>query len=431
MTSFQTKKLFLFALISLSSAFVIYAILASTIDDPMLLAKMKQGLFGLAALLVFVDWIFEIFSWRQHRENSHYEIQKITTDFGRKQEMATNERDRLATVFHTMQEGVVVLNEVGEITLFNPAMAKILSFNEEDLGCSLLEIIRNADLQLLVERALRGEERVAEELRMFLGEERYFQTQATPLRNHDEITGIVLVIYEITQLRQLERARRDFVANVSHELKTPLTSIQGFVETLIDSDLKDKEQTRKFLGILETNTRRLNRLVKELLRLSQIEAQQYILHPEAIKILDLFEELKKLHQAAADKKEMMVETKIIPAEALVDADKNALLQILSNLLDNAIKYSPKKSKISLSYRLGELGGEFTVTDQGIGIPQANLHRVFERFYRVDRSRSREEGGTGLGLAIAKHLIQLLEGEIWVESEEGKGSRFVFRLPSHP
>jgi two-component system phosphate regulon sensor histidine kinase PhoR len=172
----------------------------------------------------------------------------------------------------------------------------------------------------------------------------------------------------------------------------------------------------------------LNRLVKELLRLSQLEANQYILHPEEIRVSDLFEELGKLYHSSALKKQINLQTKIDPADANIFADKNGVLQILSNLLSNAIKYSPKGSKIDLIYEATEDQGMFEVKDTGVGISPSQLERIFERFYRVDRSRSREEGGTGLGLAIVKHLVQLLGGEIQVESEEGVGSKFVFRIP---
>jgi two-component system phosphate regulon sensor histidine kinase PhoR len=250
--------------------------------------------------------------------------------------------------------------------------------------------------------------------------------QATPFTGRTEALGAILVMYDISNLRRLERVRRDFVANVSHELKTPLTSIQGYVETLLDAP--NEEQARGFLSVIDSNARRLSKLVEDLLRLSEIESQQFVLRPETFKVQELFAEILDLHDALLKKKGMWVEVSVQPENFSLHADRMALTHILNNLLENAIKYGAPNTAISLACTLqGSVAG-FSIQDRGIGIAKSHLERIFERFYRIDKSRSRQEGSTGLGLAIVKHLVQLLGGEIEVESTEELGSTFRFSIP---
>ncbi|MCE9626062.1 MAG: GHKL domain-containing protein, partial [Deltaproteobacteria bacterium] len=274
----------------------------------------------------------------------------------------------------------------------------------------------------------RGQQVEKRELRVLReGQERFLMVQATPFSGQAEPLGAIIVMYDITNLRRLERVRRDFVANVSHELKTPLTSIQGYVETLLDAP-GNNEQAKNFLGIIDSNTKRLGKLVEDLLRLSEIESQQFVLRPENFKAPELFGEIVDLHDALLKKKGMWVEVSVEPENLSLYADRLALTHILNNLLENAIKYGKTGTPILLSCRIEGGSACFEVQDQGIGIAQSHLERVFERFYRVDKSRTRQEGSTGLGLAIVKHLVQLLGGEIEVESQEERGSTFRFRVP---
>ncbi|MCC6272334.1 MAG: PAS domain S-box protein [Deltaproteobacteria bacterium] len=339
------------------------------------------------------------------------------------------ERNRLKAILYTMQEGVIVLNADGNIALFNPAMRRLFGLDESALGKPPIEVIRNADLQGIVDQSLAGQAVESRELRVIQGgQERLLMAQATPFSDKSQPLGAILVMYDVTDLRRLERVRRDFVANVSHELKTPLTSIQGYVETLLDSP-GDAEQARNFLSVIDANARRLGKLIEDLLRLSEIESQAFVLRPEVFSAAEWIGEVVALHEGLLKRKDMRVEVSVAPEGLSLRTDRMALTHILGNLLENAVKYGKPGTAVRMTCRSEGGAVRFSVQDEGIGIAPAHLERIFERFYRVDRSRSRQEGGTGLGLAIVKHLVQLLGGEVRVESVEGAGSTFLFSVPN--
>lgn len=339
------------------------------------------------------------------------------------------ERNRLKTVLDSMQEGVIVLDSQGSIALFNPTMRQLFNLEERHIGSQPIEVIRNADLQSIVDQALSGEVVAKRELRISqAGGERFLMVQATSFAEGTLARGAIVVMYDITNLRRLERVRRDFVANVSHELKTPLTSIGGYVEVLLDGAWSDGEQARNFLSIIDANTRRLGKIVEDLLRLSEIESQAFVLKAENFRVQDLFAEVSDLHDSLLKKKGMSLEVKIEPENLGLYADRNALLHVLNNLVENAIKYGYSETPIRLECVADGMAADFRIQDRGIGIAKPHLERIFERFYRVDKARSKQEGGTGLGLAIVKHLVQLMGGEIEVQSSLEVGSTFRFRVP---
>jgi len=249
----------------------------------------------------------------------------------------------------------------------------------------------------------------------------------TPVQSGETI-GAVLVLHDITDLRKLERVRRDFIANISHELKTPLTAIQGFAETLLSGAMDDAQNRRRFLEIILEHSRRLARLTDDLLMLSKIEADRLELEIRPIPIGTWIESCLETARLRAGEKKIEVTAEIPANLPEVAADRRRLAEVLQNLLDNAVQYTLPGGKIIL--RAEVAGGEviLTVADTGIGIPRADQPRIFERFYRVDVARSREAGGTGLGLSIAKHLIEAQGGRIWVESEVGRGSQFHISVP---
>ncbi len=342
----------------------------------------------------------------------------------------TRERNQLQAILDTMQEGVIFLDSAGNIALMNPAAGKFLGIDRLAWGRPPIEVIRNPDLQESFDEALSGGEVKNREIRILRGaHEVFLLVQATSLSGIQGGKGAILAFIDITHLKRLERIRQDFVENVSHELKTPLTSIQGYVETLIDGGFQDSNQARNFLGIIENNARRLSKLVEDLLRLSEIESQKFVLHQEEIDIADLFSEIAALHEVKLKKKGM--EVVFSPDLEKFSSDRNVLVDILGNLLDNAIKYGNPKTAVRLASEKSGKHVRFSVRDEGIGIEASQQGRIFERFYRVDKSRSRQEGGTGLGLSIVKHLVQQLEGEVWVESEYGEGTTFFFILPLEP
>jgi two-component system phosphate regulon sensor histidine kinase PhoR len=291
----------------------------------------------------------------------------------------------------------------------------------------LLEVVRQTELIEAVRRVLAGEPRVEAEIATGTLRQHYFAATVASVRA-GETSGAVIVLHDITELRKLERIRRDFVANVSHEFRTPLTAIQGFTETLLAGAMDDPQNRLRFLGIILEHSRRLARLTEDLLKLSQMDADRLELEVRRVSVSVLVESCYETARHRAAEKELNLSLDLPPGIPDVSGDARRLQEVLQNLLDNANQYTLPGGKITLSVRRRAEEVIFTVTDTGIGIPQADQPRIFERFYRVDAARSREAGGTGLGLAIARHLIEVHGGRIWVESELGVGSKFHFSVP---
>ena len=340
----------------------------------------------------------------------------------------TEERNLSAAILGSMVEGVAVVNAGERLVFANPGFASILGLDVPPVaGSSLLEVVRQTELIGAVRRVLAGEPRVEAEIVTGTLRQHYFAATVAAVRA-GETSGAVIVLHDITDLRKLERVRRDFVANVSHEFRTPLTAIQGFAETLIGGAIDDPQNRGRFLAIILEHSRRLARLTEDLLRLSQMDAEQMELEIRAVSVPLLIESCYETAQRRASEKGLTLSLNLPSQLPDVAADNRRLQEVLQNLLDNAIQYTLPGGKIVLS---AETHGDeviFTVADTGIGIPQADQPRIFERFYRVDVARSREAGGTGLGLSISKHLVEAHGGRIWVESEVGVGSKFHFAVP---
>ena len=340
----------------------------------------------------------------------------------------TEERNLSAAILGSMVEGVAVVNGSERLVFANPGFASILGLDVPPVaGSSLLEVVRQTELIGAVRRVLAGEPRVEAEIITGTLRQHYFAATVASVRA-GETSGAVIVLHDITDLRKLERVRRDFVANVSHEFRTPLTAIQGFAETLIGGAIDDPQNRGRFLAIILEHSRRLARLTEDLLRLSQMDAEQLELEIRAVSVSQLIESCYETAQRRAAEKDLSLSLNVPSQLPEIAADNRRLQEVLQNLLDNAIQYTLPGGKIVLS---AEARGDeviFTVADTGIGIPQADQPRIFERFYRVDVARSREAGGTGLGLSISKHLVEAQGGRIWVESEVGVGSKFHFAVP---
>ena len=340
----------------------------------------------------------------------------------------TEERNLSAAILGSMVEGVAVVNGAERLVFANPGFASILGLDVPPVaGSALLEVVRQTELIEAVRRVLVGEPRVEAEIVTGTLRQHYFAATVASVRA-GETSGAVIVLHDITELRKLERVRRDFVANVSHEFRTPLTAIQGFAETLIGGAIDDPQNRGRFLAIILEHSRRLARLTEDLLRLSQMDAEQLELEIRAVSVPQLIESCYETAQRRAAEKGLTLSLNLPSHLPDVAADNRRLQEVLQNLLDNAIQYTLPGGKIVLS---AEMRGDevvFTVADTGIGIPQADQPRIFERFYRVDVARSREAGGTGLGLSISKHLVEAQGGRIWVHSEVGVGSKFHFAVP---
>ena len=338
------------------------------------------------------------------------------------------QNQKLSAIFNSMIEGVIVLDKEGRIVSINPTVEKIFGVLNGDIeGKVFLEAVRNVDIAEVISMIFKNGKPVSEEIVLIYPVRRIFEVNATPIFDNEEISGCLVVIHDITEIRKLEKVRSDFVANVSHELKTPLTSIKGFVETLLEGAINDKENNRNFLEIIQSHAERLNNLVDDLLSLAHFESKEITLHKSTF---DLKQQLQEVIAGfKSQTKKMNIDIKNdLEAGFSVSADKDRIEQVLTNLIDNAIKFNKDNGTIRIFDQEENGKIKVFVEDSGIGIPEKDLPRIFERFYRVDKARSRELGGTGLGLSIVKHIIELHNGSIGVESVEGLGSKFWFTLP---
>jgi len=339
------------------------------------------------------------------------------------QRLGSNE-SMINVILNSMSEGVLLLNQADRIVLMNPSAEKILGVSEKQgLGKHYLEIVRHPVLaDLLTDSKKSG--MAGGEIEFTGKEERAFAVSVAAVhKNPNLVLGQIVVLSDITSMKRLMRMRTDFVANVSHELKTPLTAILGYVETLLEGAIDDKKNRALFLKKISDQAQRLHALITDVLELSKIESGMFINSLEPTDISEAVSQVIEVLKAKWESKEIMIRQEI-PTGTKVIAHPEGLFHIFENLLDNAIKYSPNKSEIRIFSSKREDGRvEFSVEDYGPGIPKEIQPRVFERFFRVDVSRSRAMGGTGLGLSIVKHLTEKMKGEVGLKSEEGKGSTF--------
>lgn len=343
----------------------------------------------------------------------------------------TDERNRSAAILRSMAEGVAVISVDERVLFSNQAFSQILGLDAPNCeGRRLLEVTRQSDLLLVIKQALAAGESARGEAVVGTVRPRSFLVTAAPVLgpHAGEVTGAVLVLHDISELRRLERVRRDFMANVSHEFKTPLTAIQGFAETLLGGAIEDAKNRGRFLEIIRDHARRLARLTDDLLKLAQIEAGRMELDFQPVLVAELVASCIETTRFKGEQKQQTFEIECPPGLPPGRGDAARLREVLQNLLDNAVQYTPEGGRITVRARVAEGAVEITVSDTGIGIPQADQERIFERFYRVDAARSREVGGTGLGLSIAKHIVEAHGGRIRVESIVGAGSHFHFTIP---
>jgi len=329
-----------------------------------------------------------------------------------------------------MAEGVVATDEEGKITSINPALLKKLQWKgEAPLGLHISQLFPQPQIQEFFSRALKEGKEEAQEFQIENGD--HLVLHLTPLKEGEKVYGAVGVFQDITELRQLEELRRDFLANISHELRTPLTSIQGFVEAMMDGVISDEELRKKYLDVIHRETLRLSRLIHDLLDLSLMESKKIEWEVNSLSLFPLIDQvLLKLMPQIEDKK-IQIKKDFSSPLPLVWGNMDRIEQVLINLLSNALIFSPPESTIEI--RAWQEGKEVAVSikDQGEGIPEKDIPHLFERFYRVEKSRSREKGGTGLGLAIAKQIIDNHGGTIKVESQLHQGTTFIFTLPMAP
>lgn len=339
------------------------------------------------------------------------------------------EQERLKTLIENMGSALIMIDRQGSVTLFNKAFTYEFALKDKELSDKFYkEIEIPAELEAFIEHVFMLEQPAREQLKFTQGmNTRHIDVYGAPvIGKHEQWHGIVIVAHDITELKRLEGIRRDFVANVSHELRTPVTSIKGFSETLLDGAYVDQSALLSFLEIIHKESNRLEMLIQDLLELSRIEREGFQVDAQPTEMDALIETAAERIQGRLEEKNISLKLQLQPV--LVQGDANRLIQVMINLLINAITYSGAGTAITV--RLFEKDGEAVteVEDQGIGIAASELPRLFERFYRVDRARSRNQGGTGLGLSIVKHLIEAHHGKVEVRSEVGKGTTFTIYLP---
>jgi two-component system phosphate regulon sensor histidine kinase PhoR len=345
------------------------------------------------------------------------------------EELHTGRRE-MEAILDAMTEGVLAFDSTRRILFSNRAAGLSLGFEHgEAIGKSLLEVSRIPTLSTCAQDVLAEARELRRELSGFTPQERFWEIIGVPLRNAEgAVRGGLLVFRDVTETRRLERTRQDFVANVSHEMKTPLTAIRGYAETLLDGALDEAAHSRDFVARIRDSAERLESLIEDTLSLARIERGEAPLQLEPVIWTRLLEGITERYLPATRATGLTVTYAISPDLPPIQADVALLEQAIGNLVDNAIKYNRPAGKVDIRVE-GPAGGvRLTVEDTGLGIPRDDLPRVFERFYRVDKARSREKGGTGLGLSIVKHTVERHGGRVGCESEVGKGSRFWIELP---
>jgi len=381
-------------------------------------------------------------------------LNAMTTDLQETLQRLETEGRRIRTIMESMAEGLLVIDARGRISLVNPAAEALLGIKQETaLAQTPLEAVRSHELDELLKAAAQGVGTASAEVALPYPRRRVLAGTAVAIRDAGgAYQGTVLALRDITQLKRLEEVRMEFVVNVSHELRTPLTAIRGYAETLLDGGLEEREEARRFLEIIHRHAERLGRLLNDLLDLSNIELEKVPLAIRPVAVPEATRQAVAILSPQATRKAIRLTTEVPDDLSPVLADRDRLVQILVNLIDNSVKYTPEGGSVTVTARLVNMSTgqmvdsarrvdelttrpidhgdlvEIAVEDTGIGIPAKDLPRITERFYRVDKARSRDLGGTGLGLAIVKHLVQAHHGTLAIESEPGKGTRVQITLP---
>jgi two-component system, OmpR family, phosphate regulon sensor histidine kinase PhoR len=370
--------------------------------------------------------------WR----NRHYQLRRELADERRKlaaleehqREIYSKAEAQQEALFNSMLEGFLLLDDEGRIYSANNALTRLLGTNEDIRGKTLLEAFTLPELHDLAQRVSAAGQVRGFELELKGPVPRTIEVNAAALYpGRRRSKSMILVFHDLTRLKQLENTRKEFVANVSHELRTPLTLIKGCAETLLDGAANDPPAAQRFIEVIKRHTDRLTFLIEDLLTISRLESGQVVLTKQRNLLRPLVQNvLEDLSDKALARSVTLINS--VPEDFSVVADFDRLEQVLFNLVDNSVKYGKPNGQVTVAARQLEKEAQIRVADDGPGIPPEARERIFERFYRLDRARSREQGGTGLGLAIVKHIVQSHGGEVWVESVPGQGASFFLTLP---
>jgi len=349
-----------------------------------------------------------------------------------KQDATSSQTIKQQTLFNGMVEGVLLVDQKGRIDFLNLSLKRLLGLTRDIRGQTLREALGRPELDEILQRVSAEGQMVGQELEFPEPAKRCLQINASVFAGPDHRQqGTIFVFHDLTRVKQFEATRREFVANVSHELRTPLTLIKGFVETLLAGAKDNPEQAGRFLGTIEKHTDRLTFLIEDLLTISRLEGVEVSMNFQTVGLKEIAQRVLDDLRTPAAERNVTLEN-LLPDELCALADGDRLEQVFYNLVNNAMKYGRPAGRVSLGGKpLPGNKAQVWVRDDGPGIPPEARERVFERFYRVDRARSRETGGTGLGLSIVKHIVQAHGGEVWVQSEPGSGCTFFFTLPQPP
>lgn len=365
-------------------------------------------------------------------EGMKKELDKLNDRLVSKVQHLAREREEMLAVLTSMVEGVLVINPEEKVVLANAASARMFGWKSGEWNNRpFWEIMRHRELLDLFKRALGQGVFEAAELSIFMPEEKIIHAQASPVRTGSgKKPGLVCVLHDITHLKRLEGLHTEFVANVSHELKTPLTSIKGFVETLLGGALENPDTARHFLTIIDGHAARLEKLISELLDLARFDSGEIAQQFRPVDVNQLIQRCRQFFEKDILEKKHQFEVQCPGSMPPVAGDEEKLERALNNLIQNAVKFTPSGGKIAVTALEGKNEVHIAVSDNGIGISEDHLPRIFERFYRADKARSRKEGGTGLGLSIVKHIAETHGGRVSVESRSGKGSAFTLSIPKY-
>lgn len=343
------------------------------------------------------------------------------------------QKEQLATIVDNIESGLVLIDEKGYIHYVNRKFTDIFGRKTKAFhGHLYYDVIRNERIHTLIQDTFLYEMNIKVQLILNEGtlRETFLEIVGVPIFDEKaRLKGAVLVLYDISELKRLEKMRKDFVANVSHELKTPMTSIKGFTETLLDGAMEDPDALKEFLSIIHNESNRLQLLIDDLLTLSQLENEGFAISPEKTDLSEVVHNIVPITRHKAEEKQLEFKVNI-EGESEAFIDRKRIKQVMINLLDNAVNYTPAGGEVELSVINDAEKLVIKVTDTGIGIDEETIPRLFERFYRVDKARSRNTGGTGLGLAIVKHIVELHDGHIQLDSSPGEGSAFTISLPKN-
>lgn len=417
---------FSWVLVSLAAWGIFHLVLSRILSQPLkeileVVGKFSEGLF---------NWRIRLNERKDELAELGKRLNQLAETMGEKIEKLSKALAETQALLGGMEEGVLILDLHGRVQKINGAMEAILSHTyPTDMGKHYLEVFRDPELNDLIQATLHDKMGQRRSLSPLGQPGRSFQVQSSLIQypeNGGE--GVIVVFHDITELKRLERIRQDFVANVSHELRTPLTTIRGYVEALLDAGPESSTQAKQFLEIIERHSQRMEKIVSDLLLLSEIESPDRMLRKESLHLAELISSAAEALRPMAESKKQTIQLKIPVQRPFILGDSQKIHQVVVNLLSNAISYTEEGGYIAVEVRGTEKGVEVSVDDNGIGISPEHLPRVFERFYRVDKGRSREEGGTGLGLSIVKHIVEAHGGWVSVESKPGQGSRFSFFLP---